>query len=241
MGPLRNARGATSNASHHRLLAAAALALAIAVPRPALACATCGCSLSTDAAMGYSDVAGWRATLRIRLHQSGPVALRHEQHFELTSGGDQRRRWQSGSREADHQPLLHRGHKLQAQWRVEFQPAGALHRPQPLHLWRVDEPSHARQGKRCKRGQPGGHPIHHQLSGFPAYAQPRLSARADFAHRRLWRAQCRWHRHRRTQPRRLQLGAQLAESRRQAISSTPACKLAPAPPTSLSVRTTTRR
>jgi len=31
-------------------------------PTVAVACATCGCSLSTDAAMGYSDVAGWRAT-----------------------------------------------------------------------------------------------------------------------------------------------------------------------------------
>ncbi len=31
-------------------------------PTIAVACATCGCSLSTDAAMGYSDVAGWRAT-----------------------------------------------------------------------------------------------------------------------------------------------------------------------------------
>jgi hypothetical protein len=58
------AQRARSKAKRHasRLLAAAALALATAVPRPALACATCGCSLSTDAAMGYSDVAGWRAT-----------------------------------------------------------------------------------------------------------------------------------------------------------------------------------
>jgi hypothetical protein len=46
-----------------RLLAAATLALAIMIPRPALACATCGCSLSTDAAMGYSDMPGWRASL----------------------------------------------------------------------------------------------------------------------------------------------------------------------------------
>jgi hypothetical protein len=45
------------------LLAAAALAFAVAAPRPALACATCGCSLSTDAAMGYSDIPGWRANL----------------------------------------------------------------------------------------------------------------------------------------------------------------------------------
>ena len=45
------------------LLATTALALASAAPRPALACATCGCSLSADAAMGYSDVPGWRASL----------------------------------------------------------------------------------------------------------------------------------------------------------------------------------
>jgi hypothetical protein len=44
------------------LLASLALALVTATPQPAFACATCGCSLSTDAAMGYSDVAGWRAT-----------------------------------------------------------------------------------------------------------------------------------------------------------------------------------
>jgi hypothetical protein len=46
-----------------KLLAATALALASALPRPTLACATCGCSLSTDAAMGYSDAPGWRAGL----------------------------------------------------------------------------------------------------------------------------------------------------------------------------------
>jgi hypothetical protein len=57
----QRARGKAKRAS--QLLAAAALALATAVPRPALACATCGCSLSTDAAMGYSDIAGWSASL----------------------------------------------------------------------------------------------------------------------------------------------------------------------------------
>jgi len=31
-------------------------------PLPAFACATCGCSLSSDAAMGYSAVPGWRVT-----------------------------------------------------------------------------------------------------------------------------------------------------------------------------------
>ncbi|MFZ3323672.1 MAG: hypothetical protein WA190_14970, partial [Usitatibacter sp.] len=39
-------------------------ACAIATPQPAYGCATCGCSLSTDAAMGYSAVPGWRASLQ---------------------------------------------------------------------------------------------------------------------------------------------------------------------------------
>jgi hypothetical protein len=51
------------NRASARLLAAAALALVITIPRPVQACATCGCSLSTDAAMGYSDMPGWRASL----------------------------------------------------------------------------------------------------------------------------------------------------------------------------------
>src|SRR5271169_6366133 len=58
----QRARG-KANRDALRLLAAALLALATAVPRPVIACATCGCSLSTDAAMGYSDVPGWRASL----------------------------------------------------------------------------------------------------------------------------------------------------------------------------------
>ena len=44
-------------------LAGLGLVLA-AAPIPAFACATCGCSLSTDAAMGYSAVAGWRLSLQ---------------------------------------------------------------------------------------------------------------------------------------------------------------------------------
>jgi hypothetical protein len=58
----QRARG-KANRDASRLLAAAALVLATAAPHPALACATCGCSLSTDAAMGYSDIPGWRASL----------------------------------------------------------------------------------------------------------------------------------------------------------------------------------
>jgi hypothetical protein len=45
----------------------ASIALLLGVgclPTAALACATCGCSLSTDAAMGYSDEVGWRASLQ---------------------------------------------------------------------------------------------------------------------------------------------------------------------------------
>jgi hypothetical protein len=45
------------------LLAAAGLVSASLAPQTALACATCGCSLSTDAAMGYSDIPGWQASL----------------------------------------------------------------------------------------------------------------------------------------------------------------------------------
>jgi len=44
--------------------ALAVLAYIVAAPQPAYACATCGCSLSTDAAMGYSAVPGWRASLQ---------------------------------------------------------------------------------------------------------------------------------------------------------------------------------
>ncbi len=37
--------------------------LAAFLPGAVLACATCGCSLSSDAAMGYSDGAGWLASI----------------------------------------------------------------------------------------------------------------------------------------------------------------------------------
>jgi hypothetical protein len=36
------------------------IAVALAVPHRAVACATCGCTLSSDAAMGYSALPGWR-------------------------------------------------------------------------------------------------------------------------------------------------------------------------------------
>ncbi len=43
--------------------ALAGLLLAGTFPSLARACATCGCTLSTDAATGYSTMAGWRLNL----------------------------------------------------------------------------------------------------------------------------------------------------------------------------------
>ncbi len=46
-------------------LAAGVLALAASLLAPggARACASCGCTLSSDAAMGYSSMAGWRLSV----------------------------------------------------------------------------------------------------------------------------------------------------------------------------------
>ncbi|MCL9867330.1 transporter [Ralstonia solanacearum] len=44
-------------------LALLACATGLLAPVTAQACATCGCSLSTDAAMGYSAIPGWRISL----------------------------------------------------------------------------------------------------------------------------------------------------------------------------------
>ncbi len=44
----------------HRLTSTAVGLLAACAPQLASACATCGCSLSSDAAMGYSALPGWR-------------------------------------------------------------------------------------------------------------------------------------------------------------------------------------
>ena len=41
----------------------AALSCALGWPGPAQACASCGCSLSSDAAMGYSAMPGWRLSI----------------------------------------------------------------------------------------------------------------------------------------------------------------------------------
>jgi len=46
-----------------RLAGALALLAAATCPTAVFACATCGCSLSTEAAMGYSDAPGWRISL----------------------------------------------------------------------------------------------------------------------------------------------------------------------------------
>jgi hypothetical protein len=44
------------------LTGAFAVIVLAALPSGVSACTTCGCSLSTDAAVGYSDTPGWRAT-----------------------------------------------------------------------------------------------------------------------------------------------------------------------------------
>lgn len=62
----------------HRITGALALIVFALSPTMALACATCGCSLSTDAAMGYSDVAGWRASFEFDFINQDQ--LRHGTH-----------------------------------------------------------------------------------------------------------------------------------------------------------------
>lgn len=59
-------KGLAACAARAPRLAASALAglsMALALPHTAQACATCGCTLSADAAMGYSAVAGARLSL----------------------------------------------------------------------------------------------------------------------------------------------------------------------------------
>ena len=57
-------------------LAAACIYLA---PMTSWACATCGCSLSTDAALGYSSLPGWRMTFEYDyIHQDQLRSGRHE-------------------------------------------------------------------------------------------------------------------------------------------------------------------
>ncbi len=52
-----------SNRNIDIAFAALACLMGLTLPVAAHACATCGCSLSTDAAMGYSAMAGWRISL----------------------------------------------------------------------------------------------------------------------------------------------------------------------------------
>lgn len=52
-----------SNRNIDVALAALACLTGLTIPVAAHACATCGCSLSTDAAMGYSAMPGWRISL----------------------------------------------------------------------------------------------------------------------------------------------------------------------------------
>jgi len=74
------------------LLASVAFTLASAAAQSAFACATCGCSLSTDAAMGYSDVAGWRATFEFDFInqdqlRSGTSAISNSQVAAINDAG----------------------------------------------------------------------------------------------------------------------------------------------------------
>ena len=207
----------------------------------ALACATCGCSLSTDAAMGYSSAAGWRLSLQydyINQNQlrSGTSSISSAQVAAINDAG--------GNQEVERSTINRYttvGLSYMPNARLEFQPAAALHRPQPQHLWRSDQPAYPGPDKRGDRLQPGRHQVHRQLAGTAAHAQPRLPARRKAAYRRLWRTQRRRHRHRRSQSRRIHHSGPTRKIPRRAISSTPACRPAPAAPTSSSVRTTTRR
>src|SRR4029077_14700660 len=40
------------------------LPVLLLIPHSVHACATCGCALSSDAAMGYSAIAGWRLSVQ---------------------------------------------------------------------------------------------------------------------------------------------------------------------------------
>lgn len=53
----------TTSSNTFRRAALLACASGLLAPAMAHACATCGCSLSTDAAMGYSAIPGWRISL----------------------------------------------------------------------------------------------------------------------------------------------------------------------------------
>jgi hypothetical protein len=79
------------------------LASVLTVTAPAvLACATCGCSMSSDAAMGYSDASGWRINLEydfINQDQlrSGSGATSASQVAKINDSG--------GNQEVEHQTI----------------------------------------------------------------------------------------------------------------------------------------
>jgi hypothetical protein len=76
-------------------LGCAALAVLAAWPTAALGCAACGCSLSTEAAIGYSDRPGWTASVQfdfINQNQlrSGTKSVSNEQVAAINdAGGEQ--------------------------------------------------------------------------------------------------------------------------------------------------------
>jgi hypothetical protein len=77
-------------------------AVTMILPAAAHACASCGCALSTDAAMGYSAVPGWRINLEydfISQNQlrSGTGAVSNTQPASINNAG--------GSQEVEHQTI----------------------------------------------------------------------------------------------------------------------------------------
>jgi hypothetical protein len=85
-----------------RVTGALALVVFAVCPTVALACATCGCALSTDAAMGYSDIPGWRASLEFDFInqdqlRSGTSSLSNAQVAAINDAG--------GSQEVEKQTI----------------------------------------------------------------------------------------------------------------------------------------
>ena len=83
-------------------LTAIACLAGLAAPMAAQACATCGCSLSTDAAMGYSAMPGWRVNLDYSFIpqnqlRSGSGAVSPTQAAAINAAG--------GSQEVEHQTI----------------------------------------------------------------------------------------------------------------------------------------
>jgi len=89
--------------SNQRRVAGAFALIAIAAyPTVALGCATCGCSLSTEAAMGYSDAPGWRVSFEFDFInqdqlRSGTKSLSSQQVAAINDAG--------GSQEVEKQTI----------------------------------------------------------------------------------------------------------------------------------------